>query len=246
MINVAAYTDIDAAEADQETALAVNSRAPGAIAAAAERAGAAMIHLSTSHVFDGDQGRPFREIDHPAPLNIYGATKLLGEEMALAANPRTIVLRSDSLYAPWGTNIFSNLVAAPGPIAVSSDIQGNPTSALDLARACLKLAPDLARAGIDAGCWGVFHLAADGACTQAEFAAEAFAQIRSSSRDTAARLSAAPTAGWPKAAARPRAPVLDCQHFKATFGFGLRPWQEALAEVVAMADSEPVSAPEPA
>jgi dTDP-4-dehydrorhamnose reductase len=246
VINAAAFTDIDAAEADQATAMAINSRAPGAIAAAAERAGAAMIQLSTSHVFDGDLDRPYREDDHPAPLNIYGATKLLGEEMALTANRRTLVLRSNSLFAPWGDNIFNKIASAEGPVAVSSDIRSNPTSALDLARACLSLAPVLTNASVDAKCWGVYHLAAKGTCTQAEFAAEAMGLMGSSSADTSIRMRASRTADWPNKAPRPRAAALDCQRFEAVFGFGLRAWQEGLAEVVAMSVSERVDAPEPA
>ncbi|RZJ78072.1 MAG: NAD-dependent epimerase/dehydratase family protein, partial [Brevundimonas sp.] len=104
VINAAAYTAVDKAETDREAAFAVNATAPGLLAAAAARSGAAMLHVSTDYVFDGAKPTPYVEDDATGPLGVYGASKLAGEKAVLAAHPRAVVLRTAWVLSPDRAN----------------------------------------------------------------------------------------------------------------------------------------------
>ncbi len=227
VINAAALTDVDAAEADQALALTVNSHGPGMIAAAADAVGAAFLHLSSSYVFDGDAGRAYREDDRPAPLNIYGATKLLGEELALSVCPRTVIVRSSWVYAPGGRFDPQRFAGQPDRHLVQTcpgDETSSPTSTLDLARVCLSIATRMASTGSGGSDWGVVHAASQGACSRTEFVSAALLE---SAIDVRAELPA--RVDWPIGAPRPRATPLDSARLRQVFGLEIGPWRDGLS-----------------
>ncbi|TIT02925.1 MAG: dTDP-4-dehydrorhamnose reductase, partial [Mesorhizobium sp.] len=164
VVSAAAYTAVDQAEDEKDLAFAVNATGAGKVAEAAARLGVPVIHLSTDYVFDGAKDGAYVETDATAPLGVYGASKLAGEEAVAAANPRHIILRTAWVYSPFGRNFVKTmlrLAADRDEIAVVADQWGNPTSALDIADAILHAAPKL----IDDrnfAAFGVYHLAGEG------------------------------------------------------------------------------------
>ena len=167
VINAAAYTAVDQAEADVAAAYAVSRDGVEALARGAARAGAALVHVSTDYVFDGSKVREWVETDPTGPLGTYGASKRAGEAAALAANPRTLVLRTSWVYSPWGKTFVGTMLwlADRERLPVVDDQHGKPTSALHLAEAILAIAPRLATAPAGAACWGVRHYAGRGITT---------------------------------------------------------------------------------
>jgi dTDP-4-dehydrorhamnose reductase len=138
VVSAAAYTAVDQAEREPKLAYGINATGAGAVAEAATRLGVPVIHLSTDYVFDGKKQGRYRETDTPAPLNVYGASKLAGEIAVAAANPRHLILRTSWVYSPFGTNFVKTmlqLASAREEIAVVADQRGNPSSALDIAAA---------------------------------------------------------------------------------------------------------------
>ena len=130
VINAAAYNDVDGAEGATELAFAVNATGPGNLAAAAARAGAEMVHISTDYVFDGRKGAPYTELDRADPLSVYGRSKYEGELQVLSAHPAGCVLRTAWLYGKYGANFVKAILSAAdrgSPLKVVSDQVGSPT-----------------------------------------------------------------------------------------------------------------------
>jgi dTDP-4-dehydrorhamnose reductase len=134
VINSAAWTDVDGCALDPRRAMEINGEAAGAVAEAAERAGALVVQISTNEVFDGALDRPYVETDMPQPINSYGASKLAGELATSAANPRNIIVRTSWLFGPSGSNFVTKILAASerasavgAPVRVVEDEWGNPT-----------------------------------------------------------------------------------------------------------------------
>jgi dTDP-4-dehydrorhamnose reductase len=236
VVNAAAYTAVDQAESEPERAQRINAHAVAEIAAAAAEVGAALLHVSTDYVYDGGKRGPWREDDPTGPLGLYGQTKLEGERLALAANPRTVVLRTAWVYAPWGKNFVRTMLrlAAERPaLRIVDDQRGNPTSALDLARACRRVIETLGDAPAGDPRWGVYHYAGAGAVSWAGFAREIFRLAEA--RGLIARapqIEPIATADYPTPARRPANSALDCARFERVFGLAPRPWATALAEVM--------------
>jgi dTDP-4-dehydrorhamnose reductase len=236
VINAAAYTAVDKAETESALAHTINATAVGEIAVAAARAGAPLIHLSTDYVYPGTRTGAHGEDDPTDPVNAYGASKLAGEHAALAGNPRTVILRTAWVYAPWGANFVLTMLrlADRARLTVVADQQGQPTSALDIARACLAIGPRLRSADADAPLWGVYHFAGAGPTTWAEFAVEVFAQAHAAGMlETVPEVAPIPTTDYPTPAKRPANSTLDCTRFERTFDHPMTPWRTALAEVLA-------------
>jgi dTDP-4-dehydrorhamnose reductase len=231
VVHAAAWTAVDAAEADPEGARAVNVGGTEAVARAAERVGALLVYPSTDYVFGGDLGRPYREDDRPAPLSVYGRTKLEGEAAARALD-RHLVVRTSWVFGE-GRNFVRAVLgrAARGEeLRVVADQVGLPTYALDLARGILAL--------VEAGVTGTFHLAGGGApCAWADLAEAALgAAVRAGLLRDPPSVRRVSTAEYDSArpgpvARRPAYSVLDCSK-AAALGVRLRPWREALEEYV--------------
>lgn len=233
VIDAAAWTAVDLAETQRDAAFRLNAEAPGEIARACAEAGAALIHISTDYVYDGTKAAPYVETDPTVPVNAYGATKLAGEKAVLAANSRSVVLRTAWVHSPWGKNFVLTMLrlARTHPILrVVDDQRGTPTSALDLAEACLAIAPRLAGAAAGEPVWGLYHYAGRGTCSWADLAAETFALAGRPMPE----IERIPAEEYPTPARRPANSVLDCRKFEATFGIATVPWRDALARVVAM------------
>lgn len=238
VINAAAYTDVEGAQRDRERAFAVNAAAPGQLAQACAQAGAWLIHYSTDYVFDGAKqdgaGRPvpYAETDAPAPLNVYGESKLAGEQAVAATGAPHLILRTSWVYSRAGENFVNKILArarAGTPLKVVNDQFGAPTWADALARATRQAVDVLARPQTDAGALaGLYHLSAAGGGSWFDVAQEA---LRISVLDVPlAPVSATEFAG---AAPRPRNSLLDSGRFAAAFGHRIGDWREDLRRCLA-------------
>jgi dTDP-4-dehydrorhamnose reductase len=220
VINAAAYTNVDRAEAEPELAYRINGNAAGEAAAAARGIGAPIIQISTDYVFDGALTAPYVEDAPTNPLNVYGASKLAGEQAVRSANPDHLILRTSWVYSPFGSNFLRTMLRLAGErdeVRVVNDQRGCPTSALDLADSLLRLA-SLRALGRREG-WGrTFHVAGSGACSWAEFATEIFRNSAAVGGPSATVFPLS-SSEFPTAAVRPANSVLDTTAFFETFGF---------------------------
>ncbi len=165
LINAAAYTAVDKAESDRDTALAVNATAAGRLARAAADYGARFAHVSTDFVFDGQSPLPYRPDAAPSPLGVYGETKLAGERAVAAAHPSALIVRTAWVYAAAGNNFVKTmlrLMAERDEVRVVADQLGTPTHAAGLARAIWALDA--------AGAAGIFHWTDAGVASWYDFA----------------------------------------------------------------------------
>lgn len=231
VINAAAYTAVDRAEAEPERALAVNRDGAAALAAAACRHGTPIIHVSTDYVFDGAKQEPYRETDHPAPETAYGRSKVEGEQAVAQANPRHVILRTSWVYSQYGSNFVKTMLRLGGErpeLRVVADQFGNPTYAGDLADAILNLAGQLARGG---NAWGVYHLAGEGDTSWHGFA-ERIIACGAQHGLTPVPVLPISTADFPTPAKRPANSRLDCAKARAAFGISLPCWTAAVARCI--------------
>jgi dTDP-4-dehydrorhamnose reductase len=232
IVNAAAYTAVDQAEAEPALAKAVNRDGAARLAAAAARRGVPFIHISTDYVFDGRKDAPYREEDAPSPLGAYGRSKLEGERAARAACPAGLILRTSWLYSRFGQNFVTTmlrLAETRETVRVVDDQHGAPTAAPDLACAILDLAARMTEMGDRSTreAAGLYHLAGSGETTWHGFAAAIFAGWARRGRRVP-RLQAITTAEYPTAARRPQNSRLDCGKTERTFGLRLPPWQGSL------------------
>jgi dTDP-4-dehydrorhamnose reductase len=223
IVNCAAFTAVDAAEAHEAEALAVNGSAVETLASAADRAGATLVQLSTDYVFDGTAERPYREDDPPAPRSAYGRTKLAGE-LAAARAARHLIVRTAWLIGAGGQNfveaIRRQLAGGAKTLRVVDDQTGSPTYAADLAEAVLDL---LAR-----GATGTVHAVNEGRATWCGFARAIVASLGAN-----AEIVPITTADAARAAPRPAFSVLDTDRLAAVLGRRLPDWRDALTRCLA-------------
>ena len=234
VVNAAAWTAVDAAEAEPEAAMRANRDGPALLARLCADAGIPLIHISTDYVFDGDKGSPYLETDAPRPTGVYGATKLAGEEAALAACPRTVVLRTSWVYSAAGKNFVRTMLGAAGRtdrLRVVADQKGCPTSARDLARAILGVAGRLAEGWRDEYA-GIYHAAGEGWTTWHGLATAVFAEAGPRGAKVAA-VDPIRTEDWPTPAKRPADSRLDSSKLARVFGVRQPDWRSGVAAVVA-------------
>ncbi len=234
--NAVAYTDVDRAESEPALAQAINAAAPAVLAEAARRLDALLIHFSTDYVFDGLKNASYTEANPPHPLNVYGQTKLAGEQAIQQVGCRHFIFRTSWVYSLRRSDGFVNRVLAWARhkplLRIVSDQVGSPTSARALAEITAQvLAQALAQPGDLA--WlsahtGLYHLAGDGAATRLDWARAILENDPRRSEQVAAHLEPALTAEFPTPAQRPLFSALDCHHFISTFGLRLPAWQPAL------------------
>jgi len=231
IVNAAAYTAVDKAEAEPTLAMAVNRDGAGALAAVARRLGVPFIHVSTDYVFDGRKAAPYREDDLPSPLGAYGRSKLDGEAAVRAACPAGVILRTSWVYSPFGQNFVATmlrLAATREKVQVVDDQHGAPTAAPDLAAAILDLAEQLTAQRADTReTGGIYHLTNAGETSWYGFAGAIFAGwARRGHR--VPTLEPITTAQYPTPARRPANSRLDCNKIARVFGLRLPPWQSSL------------------
>jgi dTDP-4-dehydrorhamnose reductase len=222
VINCAAWTNVDAAEAHEEQATLVNGHAVGELARHCKSIGAVLVHFSTDYVFDGRAAAPYA-LDHPrAPINAYGRSKAVGErELELSGCPYLLV-RTSWVYAPWGKNFVRTIVglAKKRPtLRVVNDQRGRPSSAEQLARTTLDL--------LGVGALGTYHACDAGECTWFEFARAAVAEL-----GLECSVEPCTSAEFPSPALRPGYSVLDLSATVARIG-PLVAWRDSLRDVLA-------------
>ena len=230
VVNCAAYTAVDDAESHADAAFRVNRDGPAHLAEACAGASLPLIHISTDYVFDGEKGTPYTESDPVAPLGVYGASKAAGEAAVRARHERHLILRTSWLYGVDGRNFVKTMLelAATRPeIRVVDDQQGCPTAAPDLAAAILAAAGRALRREL---AWGTYHCCGAGHTSWFGLASAIF-DLTGSRGGATPRIVPITTAEMPRPARRPRCSVLDCGRLAAA-GIALRPWREALADMV--------------
>ncbi len=171
VIHCAAQTNVDGCARDPESAYKVNAFGTQNVALACQRAGAAMVYVSTNEVFDGNTESPYLEFSTTRPINPYGASKLAGEDMAARLLHQLYIVRISWLFSPWGNSFVSKILdraSQQGHLRVVTDEVANPTYAPDLAQALLQL--------IETEHYGIFHLVNEGYCSRYQFAEEILKQ----------------------------------------------------------------------
>lgn len=201
VLNCAAYTAVDAAEDDEDTAYRVNAESVAVLAEGSAALGARLVTYSTDYVFDGTKEAAYVESDPPNPINAYGRTKLAGELAALAADPEALVIRTSWVLSGTHPNFAATMLRLieAGPVRVVDDQRGHPTLADDLAAGTL--------AALDAGATGLLHLTNDGVTSWCGLAREVAAMAGLDP----ARVEAITTAEYPTPARRPANSVLDSE-----------------------------------
>jgi dTDP-4-dehydrorhamnose reductase len=219
-INCAAYTAVDKAESDKETAFAVNATATGILAAASRSHNTKFIHISTDYVFDGQSPVPYKEDAPVNPINTYGATKLQGEQLCLEKNADAIIIRTAWVYSGFGNNFVKTmlrLMSERPSINVVNDQVGCPTYAADLARAIIHI--------ITTKQWkpGIFHYSNKGRISWYDFA-EAIKELTHSN----CTINPIPSSQYPTPARRPSFSLLDTHKIFETFHCEIPDWKDGL------------------
>jgi dTDP-4-dehydrorhamnose reductase len=231
VVNCAAYTAVDRAEAEPAAAHRINAVGAGTVAAACAAAGVPLVHLSTDYVFSGESDRPVREDDPPRPLSVYGQSKLDGEIAVRHALERHIILRTSWVFSAHGENFVKTilrLASTQAELRIVDDQIGGPTAADDIAAAALRIVDVAARSGF-AG-WGTYHFSGAPPVSWCAFA-RAIAPLSVAVRPIA-------TSDNPRPARRPRNSVLDCRRVRDVFGIAQPDWHLALHQVLEVLDAQ--------
>jgi dTDP-4-dehydrorhamnose reductase len=230
IVNAAAYTAVDRAESEEALAHAVNTIAPGIMAEEAKRIGAILIHFSTDYVFDGSSTTPYNESALARPLNVYGRTKLAGEQAITDRASAAIILRSSWLYGLRGSNFLltiRKLAASRDELRIVADQTGVPNWTHTLAAATARMVagglPSLAARA------GLYHISCRGQTTWFDFAKAIIGRV------DRPRVVAITTSEYPTPARRPAYSVLDTTRFERTFGIALPEWNVDLQACMASA-----------
>lgn len=230
VINAAAYTAVDKAESDTGAARVTNADTPGAIARWCAEHGVPLVHYSTDYVFDGSGARPYRPDDVPAPLGVYGATKLAGEDVIRAAGGRHLILRTAWVYAAHGQNFLRTMLrlgAERDVLRVVADQVGTPTPAALIAGVTAQILCT------DNSASGTWHLTARGETSWHGFAEAIFeGAVERRLIARAPKVEAISTADYPTPARRPAYSCLDTSTLERDFRIALPDWRDALAGVL--------------
>ena len=236
VVNAAAYTAVDKAESDAETAQIVNAAAPGVLAEAANAIGAWLVHYSTDYVFDGSGSKPGVETDPTGPLNVYGKTKLEGERLIASRCAKHLIFRTNWVYAARGSNFAKTMLGLAQEretLNVINDQFGAPTGADLIADVTAHAIAHVMRKPEDAG---LYHLAASGETTWFDYAKYVIAQsIRAQAAPEIVVKNIHPvaTSAFPTAAQRPQNSRLNTAKLQQTFGLHLPDWQLGVTRMLA-------------
>jgi dTDP-4-dehydrorhamnose reductase len=211
IINCAAYTAVDKAEVEQDAAYSINHHAVENLASIAKKKSIKLIHISTDYVFDGKNYKPYIETDTPNPQNIYGKSKLAGEQAMQSINPEnSIIIRTSWVYSSFGNNFVKTILRLGqerDELNVVVDQIGSPTYARDLARAILQIIPQLNNRNVE-----IFHYSNEGVCSWYDFAKAIFEVT-----EIDCKVSAIPGSDYPKPAIRPFYSVLNKSKIETNF-----------------------------
>lgn len=220
IVNCAAYTAVDKAESDRQLATALNTEAPAYLAAAIEKRGGWLLHISTDYVFDGTNHTPYVETDTPCPDSVYGSTKLAGEMGVMKFCRKTMIIRTGWLYSTFGNNFVKTMLRLGrerDKLGVVFDQVGTPTYAHDLAQAIMTAIEQGVKPGI-------FHFSDEGVCSWYDFAKA----IHRMAGINSCQVSPLHTEEYPTPASRPHYSVLDKTKIKQTYGIVIPQWEESL------------------
>jgi dTDP-4-dehydrorhamnose reductase len=225
IVNPAAYTAVDKAESEPDLAMAVNGVAPGIMAEEAKKLGAALIHYSTDYVFDGRNATPYTEDDIPNPINVYGRTKLAGEDAIRAAGIPHLILRTSWVYGMRGKNFLltiQRLARERDELKIVDDQIGAPTWSRMIAEATCQITAQLGSDLMDVS--GIYNLTAGGLTSWHGFTREILRNMQ-----LATKLTPIPSTAYPLPAARPLYSLLSGNKLSTTFGLSLPVWDTSLA-----------------
>ena len=234
IVNAAAYTAVDKAEQEAERAQAINADAVAMLARQTHELGALLVHYSTDYVFDGSGAQPWREDDAPAPLSVYGATKLAGEQAIRASGCEHLIFRTSWVYAARGGNFartMLRLAAEREQLSVIDDQIGAPTGA--------ELIADVSAHAIrstlkDRSLCGTYHHAAAGQTSWHAYASFVIDRARRSGAALAVqKITPIPTTSYPTPATRPLNSRLDTQRLRSRFGLHLADWRDGVTRMLA-------------
>jgi dTDP-4-dehydrorhamnose reductase len=225
-INCAAYTAVDKAEAEQDMAMLVNGEAVGNLAAVCKKYQTKLIHISTDYVFDGESETPYKEGDATGPINTYGKSKLLGEQLCMKEDDDAIIIRTSWVYSSFGHNFVKTmmrLMNERNELNVVADQIGSPTYAADLANATMDI--------ISSGKWesGIYHYSNEGKISWYEFA-QAIKEITGSK----SVVHPIETAQYPTPARRPHYSLLNKEKIKSTYAVAVPEWHESLQKCISI------------
>ena len=224
IVNCAAYTAVDKAESAKEQCTTLNTVAPAYLAAAVEKRGGWMIHISTDYVFNGTKHTPYLESDTPSPDSVYGSTKLAGELGVTKFCSRSMIIRTAWLYSPFGNNFVKTMIrlgSERSELGVIFDQIGTPTYAHDLAQAILTIIVK----GIQPG---VYHFTDEGVTSWYDFTKS----IHRISGITSCHVRPLHTSEYPTAARRPYYSVLDKSKIKTAYDIEIPHWEESLEKCI--------------
>ena len=240
IVNAAAHTAVDKAESEPELARLINATAPGVLAQEAHQLGAWLVHYSTDYVFDGSGSQPWVETDTPAPLSVYGHTKLEGEQLIAQHCPKHLIFRTSWVYAARGGNFAKTMLRLARErerLTVIDDQWGAPTGAELIADVTAHaIRQVLQRPDGQPGAAGIYHLAASGQASWNLYAKHVLAQAVQAQPAialVAKEVAPVPTSAFPTPANRPHNSRLNTAKLQSTFGLRLPPWQQGVDRMLA-------------
>jgi dTDP-4-dehydrorhamnose reductase len=237
ILNAAAYTAVDRAESEPEAAMAVNSTAPKVLAEEARRSNALLVHYSTDYVFDGSKAEPWSETDQPNPLNVYGASKLAGEEAIHQVGGRYLIFRTSWVYGPHGRNFLLTMLSLArerDELRIVDDQFGAPTSSIELADATSAIVRGVldGRFGSAESWSGLYHMTCSGSTSWCGFASAIFSRAAGLLHGKVPAVKPVSSSEYITSAKRPRNSILSNEKLHVRFGVRLAPWEAALDAVI--------------
>jgi dTDP-4-dehydrorhamnose reductase len=233
ILNAAAYTAVDRAESEPDLARSINAVAPGVLAEEALRLSALLIHYSTDYVFDGSKTGSWLETDATNPLNVYGATKLAGEQAIQQVGGRFLIFRTSWVYGPHGKNFLFTMLRlgrARERLSIVDDQIGAPTTSSELAEATRDIVMSVLREDADSMArWsGVYHMTCGGSVSWCGFARAIFERAGVMLDGKKPEVAPISSHEYPTPAKRPRNSIMSNEKLNARFGISLAPWESAL------------------
>jgi dTDP-4-dehydrorhamnose reductase len=237
ILNAAAYTAVDRAESELALAHAINALAPCVLAEEAVERNALLVHYSTDYVFDGSKTGPWTETDAPHPLNVYGASKLAGEQAIQNSRSKHLIFRTSWVFGPHGNNFLLTMLRLARErdrLSIVDDQIGAPTTSIELARATHSIVTGIiaGRFGAPQDWCGLYHMTCAGSVSWFGFAQAIFSRATELLGVKSPELTPISTKDYPTPAARPRNSVLSNAKLHARFAEKLAPWQSALEETL--------------
>ncbi len=223
-INAAAYTNVEKAESEETTAFRTNAEAVRTLAEKCREHRVTLVHVSTDYVFDGSKETPYSEEDETGPINVYGASKLKGEQYINEIGGACFIVRTSWLYSQYGHNFMKTVLrfaSEEKPLTVTEEQQGTPTNANDLARAIMEIVSSGSKA------YGTYHFSNEGSTSWFEFAR---AILRHSGQNE--HMNLVQPGHYRTFAQRPKNSVLDKTRFKNTFAWEIPHWETSLQSLL--------------